>query len=218
MVLSIHLMPALPDTPFCVQVKFTGTYSGGKWANILHVGHSSPGLTTADLNAFALLMRNAWNTHLTPLVNNGAVMNGVEALDLSSHSGAVGTNASSSTGLRSSGSALPAQVALVLSWKIARRYRGGHPRTYLVGMSAGDTTLNTNWTGAYLGVALTNAEAFRVAVSGMTLAGSPGVYLACLSYYTGGALRPEGRLDPITAVQVHTRIDTQRRRLGREIL
>jgi len=211
-------MPALPDSPFTVRIKFTGTYGAAKWNVLQHVGHSSPGLTTADLNTFAGAVRGIWNTNFAPLMNTNVTMQSVECVDISNTSGAVGTNNTASIGSRSGTTALPASVALVLSWKIARRFKGGHPRTYLPGMLGADTVSLTQWTGAYLTLALAAGEAYRVGINGLSLAGSTGVYLACLSYYTGGALRPVPRIDAISACQVHTRVDSQRRRLGREII
>ncbi len=211
-------MPALPDTPFCVEVRFSGTYSSAKWVNVMHVGHSSPGLTTTDLDTFAGAMRNQWNTNLAPLLNSSGVLTQTQCTDLSSHSGAVGVNTTASTGLRVSGTALPANIALVISWKISRRYRGGHPRTYLVGMSSSDVNQNTLWTGTFQTAALAGARAFRTGVNALTLAGVAGVYLANLSYYHAGALRPTGALDAISDAVIHTRVDTQRRRLGKEVI
>jgi hypothetical protein len=73
-----------------------------------------------------------------------------ELTDLSSTSAAQVQNSTGHTG--GAGAApLAAGVAMVMKYRINRRYRGGHPRVYLPGMSNTYLTTPTQWNSTSLG-------------------------------------------------------------------
>ena len=111
---------------------------------------------------------------------------------------------------------MPASVALVVSFKIGRRYKGGHPRMYLCGQSTTNLNGQTQWASTWITSVSTAMETWRNALNALTYTSMPTLQLVNLSYYTNKALRPAPTFDAITAVQVHTRVDTVRRRLGKE--
>lgn len=210
-------MPPLPIALNVIRCSYTGTYAGAKWANVFHVRFSGgpPGQT--DMNSLALALRGAWDTNIKPLVVTTASLSSTTCVDLSSYSGLVSTDATSSSGTASATNQLPASVALVASFKISRRYRGGHPRMYLTGQSAPNTTNATNWGPGWITTTTTAMAAWRTAINALTYTSMGTLALVCLSYYSGGVLRATPFADPVTSVVVHNRIDTMRRRLGKEL-
>jgi hypothetical protein len=141
-------------------------------------------------------------------------LNQVELLDLASTSGNSGLW-NGAIGGTSTGAALTQGTATVLDFKIARRYRGGKPRTYLPsGRAADQNDLNT-WTSTYQSAVDSAWTAFIAAVLAI---GGTGITLTQhvnVSYHTGGAIRPTPVVDNITAYSMALRISSQRRRIPR---
>lgn len=169
------------------------------------------------MNSLALALRNAWNTNLAGLFSTAVTMTQTSLTDLTSNTGLQAVNTTSAAGSFVSTTQMPANVALVISLKIGRRYRGGHPRMYLTGQCQVNTVNNQNWTGTWLTTVGTQTAAWLTAVNALTYASMPTITLVNLSYYTGGVLRGTPAWDNITSIATHTRVDTQRRRLGKEI-
>jgi hypothetical protein len=150
------------------------------------------------------------------LVNNTWTLNGVTVKDNG------GTSASSSSTAApivggSSGQGFPPQVALVLSWKIAESYRGGKPRWYMPGVpasavSGGDSAINPTFAGNWDSAATT----FMNDLNSHPVSGTP-ITLGTVSHYTGHTIRPTPLFRAFFDVKVHERLDSQRRRSGKEI-
>lgn len=210
-------MPALPLALNVIRCNYTGTFGGSKWANVFHVRFTGPTPGQTDMNSLALALRNAWDSNIKPIVVSQVVLNSTTCVDLSSYSGLVSTDGTSSTGTVLTASQLPASVALVASFKIARRYRGGHPRMYLTGQTQTNTSNATNWLSGWVTTTTTAMSNWRTAINTLTYASLGNISLVALSYYSGGVLRASPFVDPISNVIVHSRIDTMRRRLGKEL-
>lgn len=112
---------------------------------------------------------------------------------------------------------LPPNVAVCLSWSINARYRGGKPRTYLAGPPNTATT-----TQGYGDITTTYASALRNAAQSMlndinaASVGASLLTLGTISYSHNKAPRPVPLFVPFIGVHVHQRMDSQRRRLGKE--
>jgi hypothetical protein len=116
-----------------------------------------------------------------------------------------------------SGGVLPPQAAIVISWQIAEVYRGGKPRTYLPGVPTaalevvgGSKILDTFATNTD-----TMATTFLTNFNSTPVTGTT-VTLGTVSYHTGHAVRPTPLFRTYFAVKVHERLDSQRRRSGKE--
>jgi hypothetical protein len=205
-----------------LKVVFSGTNTPSKFANIMHVQYASGTPNAANLTTIAGLLSSNYGTNLLAHVHTGVVLTQVVVTDVSSNTGASGIDTTSRAGLLG-GVQLPASCAAVISWKIARRYRGGHPRTYLTGINTASqndvqtltTTAQTNFN--------TDATNFRTAVTTMSVAGFTGFQMCNVSYYQGHQPglpdkplpRPTPVVDSIIGNHVDVRIDSQRRRLGK---
>lgn len=214
-------MPPLPPVPSVIKVEFIGTYQSNTWAIIHHFQYSGSAPTVAQLNTLgAQLATDFGNNLLSGQVSQHVSLLTVKLTDLSSNTGAstevpvleAGTNTSTD---------LPTNVAIGVSWSIAQRYRGGHPRSYLPGacsnmLASGSVS---RLSGTFLGGLGTGAAGYIAAVNARTLGGSPIVF-GSVNYFVYGAhppaLRSAGVFHAIIGSAVHPRLDSQRRRLGKE--
>ena len=208
-------MVKLPDAPQCLKVQLAGLNGSYKWMNVLHVKYSGPAPTAAQLDTFNQAVASAWNTNLASLAVTNVNLDQVISTDLTSNTSAQQTSSVNFPGTRV-GSSFTAQVAMVGSWNAPLRYRGGHFRNYFPFGTQTDQATIATWTTTFTTAAAAGLNAFKNAINAMTI-GSGTSTLIGLSYFTGHALRPQPLPVIISNAAVHPRIDTQRRRLGKEI-
>jgi hypothetical protein len=200
-----------------LRVVFNGSLSGRPTANVMHWLRTSgvgSAYTQAQVDAVASGLRGAWVTNFNPRQSsNDWVLGTVTTQDLTSNVGLMGQLAGSSAGTRP-GISLPANVALCVSWRVAIHYRGGHPRTYIGGLVQADQFDTTSWATASTASMLTAANGFLTAAN-TTFGGVTG-QLVLLSRVTGGQVMVPPATYPITGAVIDTRIDSMRRRLGKD--
>jgi hypothetical protein len=210
-----ELMPPLPNVSKVVRVDWKLTLANGVAAQWRKYFQYAGTLSAGDAQATAFK---------ADLVNTVTV-DTIQLTDLTSSSSpqvqGVGSTAGTSGGTQVNNGA-----AFVVRDKISRRYRGGHPRTYLCGMATTrqngpDTWDPTNGTN-FLNDWVTYVNACIAAVPG---AAAPALEVS-VSYFAGFTNRtfPSGRVHPvptprgvpiIDAIIGHTfnpRIASQRRR------
>jgi len=205
-----------PPTRFC-RLAFEGSYGDTHWANIMWLFLTGSGeITVADLNTLASKCSLAWTTHFSgfqvpecQLVTTRVALYAgggdvLEGIDTPGHAG---------TG---SGVGLPANVAMTISWSIAPSYRGGHPRTYMAGMSEDYRLTPSSWKAASAALLTSEAVSFHGALEAITGVGSG---ISSVEHGVASFVRnKEWRTPPvfyrIASASVDSRIDTQRRRLG----
>lgn len=211
--------------PGIARVAFTGTFGNAKWANVMHV-RINPGssLTQAIAQELANGMHNAYYSSFGPalalawsLLETSVVVYdaGGQVWEAVTASPAAGQD---------SGVPLSANVALCVSWKTNAYYRGGKPRTYLCGLVQDRLGDQTSWSAQTIADFDAAALAFKNAVNNLGLAGSHNVTFGYLQLFAnqGSLQKPPDYLDPpifhvINSQVVHPRVDSQRRRLGREV-
>jgi hypothetical protein len=213
-------VPALPVVPGVIKFTVEGTSDGsGPWVNVLHWSYTGTLPTGPTLNSFCASLLAAWNTNFAPVMDSSRVLTTVTAIDLSSASGAAGSASDALPGTRTGG-ILPASAAVVVSKLIARRYRGGHPRSYLTAGVMEDLDDASHWTtslatavdGAYLAVS--------TALAALAVGGTNLDLEACVSYFdtTSVPAPPHRRVvplvEPVTGINVRLHIGTQRKRCG----
>jgi hypothetical protein len=209
-------MVALPPVQNTVRVALAHTLSGQNVINVFYVKCTTVGfaLTQGDVQAVADGVANAHKTNFLPQLNNGLQLTGAHAVDLSGPVSPIADSTVSGPG----GSASPlstTSAACVVSWRISRRYRGGHPRTYLGGITQGSFTTGRSFTGAFVTAVSTAAANFRTAVNAITTANLSAAQLSCVHYYQNRVLLAVPLVDSITSAAVNSRLDSQRRRLGK---
>lgn len=193
----------------------------GKGHLIMHVRNGSgTAMTTADINALAAAFSVPAASHplryILPSFGNDSEFGFSTFTDL----GGTGFQATSATGGllgTASTSSLPWNTALCWSWQILSTWRGGKPRNYMMGVPAGavQTGQQTAVSTAYATTLKAAVNNVLTAINAITLSGGS-AQLGCVSYHTRNALRPTPVFFPYNGVTIHLRLDSQRRRLGKE--
>lgn len=220
-------MAALPPVPKTVRIdwhfkvtddanamirqfyNYTGALSQADaqtWVAAASAAFQAPGSVQGAIT----IDTNLFKTELTDLTSNVAP----QAIDNTSRPGSAG------------GNGVVAGIAAVSSYKIGRRYRGGHPRNYWPGISAGNLFNESNWTPAFTTNFRNSVKAFIAAV----IAGAPvavgTVTQVNVNYFKGFTNKtfPSGRIRPVptplavpgqdlvTDVFINPRPASQRRR------
>lgn len=210
-------MANLPDTPNVVRVNLKGLNQSLKWQNTLHLQFAGGSPTTAQLNTLAGNVGAAWLANLAPQLITAVSLTTVECIDLTTRTSNVGSDSTIRGGALAGTNPLPVNAAICVSEHINNRFRGGHPRFYLpaptVTQMAGGNLLNSGYRTALQAA----AEAFRVALDGLAIAPMTFDIVAVRYFHDKGQAYATGQPFPVTAFNVHLRLDTQRRRLGKEV-
>lgn len=202
-------MPALPSPGKVVRLDiFLIVGANTRVRNRIFFTYAGAGPTIADMTTWLNTVSAAWNTNMVPQTNTGVVLWLLAGTDLSSASGTQVANAVTRTGTLA-GVALPASSALVIKFKINRRYRGGHPRFYLPGRVSADLASTVAWVAGTGSAVATAFQAFITAC----VAGPPASFGAMshanVSYFTGFVNKtfPSGRTRAVPSARVTPTVD-----------
>lgn len=116
-----------------------------------------------------------------------------------------------------SDAALPANVAVVLSWQILTTYRGGKPRNYIPGVNIGALISRRLYSDSYVSTMSGAARDWLDDVNALTAGGITAVSMGTVHFFSGGVALSPPWFDPYLGVAAQKRVCTQRRRLGREL-
>lgn len=213
--------------PGVAQAVITGNHNTQPWAIIHHwrFGTATSAWSQQNIQLLADTLSSAWGTQLAPMCGTDVVLTSVVTQDIGSTAAVVGSNTTSHAGTRSGGSVPNAAQCFVMRFNVNRRYRGGHPRTYLPFGTGVDTLNNFQWTSAAV-TSFTNAfVAWITAVVNALPGTGSGAANHCVPRYTYTyAPNPSGRkiiktrtgLLEVATVQSYIgnqQFGTQRRRL-----
>lgn len=178
-------MTVLPNVANVIRVSCHMTI-GGKPDNIsrFFISYTGTAPTNADLNTFAGTVRAAYNTNLKSLAVASVVLTSVECVDLTTLTSAQGSDSTSVAGTRA-GSGNVGSASVVISYAIARRYRGGHARGYWPFGSNADLQTQQNWLAALQTAVATGFAAFMTAVKAGGWSGAGTLGHVAVSYYSG---------------------------------
>jgi hypothetical protein len=210
---------ALEFVPGVARIACNGTYRGTNWTNVFHwEKFITAHYEQAEMDELVGLWRTAFVTHLLGRMSTSATLTSVVATDLTNINGVVSVNTSTANGALNAVTYMPGNVAIVISWKIARHYRGGHPRTYLSGQPAESATDGKVWAAAHVSALATAANQFLTAVNAFQIGGDDeGGELTTVHRIRAGANIVPPITSPIVQAIVDNRIDSQRRRLGPDV-
>lgn len=150
----------------------------------------------ADVNAICNTAAAAWNTDLAGLHSNSVTLTQVTAVDLSSETGVTTEGTYSHAGTRGT-AYLPDDVAAVIAFHIAARYRGGHPKVYLPAGLESDVATLGQWGSTFIAAAQTGFSNFITAVlatSGLSITLDNHVGLSLYKGFRTTGPDAEGRL------------------------
>lgn len=216
-------MPPLPAVPNVAKIISSSLMEDSPSENIFHMLWSGATPNAATLAAYLTdVWAPAWDIVFAAEAPSSAATVQHEAIDLTSAMGASAVVADTTAGGRT-GDFAPASAAVLASWEIDRRYRGGHPRTYFPFGTAGtyEGSSNRDWSAAFIADVQTKLNTFLASVQGHDISGTEFSTLVNVSYYdkvitpTPPYRRVTPQVDTITSVIVRTRICSQRRRLGK---
>lgn len=198
-----------------VRVAIQGTSNGLPWANVFWCQCTVSGTPVqADLDAWLTSLAAAYATRFnsqrgnsvadtaaraTYFLSGGLVLESTIAL---ASGGSGGTQLTDNSG------------SSLISWASGVYWRGGKPRTYLAPPPATFVTLGSQLTGAAKTSLLAAARGFRTDVNALTHGAITGTSLGFVSFFTDKALRATPVFFPFLDAVIHTRLATQRRRLG----
>lgn len=181
--------------------------------------------TVPDLQALNTTIDGAYTSHLAAIPTPSVVLKEIDSLDLSSLSANNALDSVSIAGT-STNDDLPAGTAVVVSFKQATRYRGGHSRIYLPFGSSQNLQDDQTWNSSFISGMTTRWEAFITEVSGTTFSGGGISNQVIVHYYKGhtNVLYPSGyyhaiptvksppTFDAVLATIVNKYVGSQRRR------
>lgn len=202
-----------------MRIAISGLYPPAHWTNVFYVFGSEVGTPVySELQALSDGVLGAYGDNFAAVANDNWQLVGAESVWYWTGGPTRVFSSTTVIGEADLGDALPANVAVGISWRQALSYRGGHPRTYLCGISQGQLDDVTRLGGVAQGNFQSAAEGFLSDVNALTPGASIGdVELGTVSFVNDG----DWRLTPIflsyLGASVDLRIDTQRRRLGRDI-
>lgn len=207
-------MPPLPAANKILKVAWEYGVEFQTNVNIWHIRYDGAGGNQTDLDLLRDDVTAAIQAFLHPLQHVDAVDQAITITDLTSDTALVSGDVPTGAGTHAGG-ASPANCAAVVSWKIHRRYRGGHPRTYVGAIPLTAYLDERAFTTTYTNLLITRGATFLVDINALVEGVYGNLELGSLSYFSGGAARVTPVFDPITAATANARPDSQRRRLGK---
>lgn len=192
-------MAALPAVTKVVRVDHHFSDGGNPNVQVRNFFQYSGSLSTADAATWLTNIVTALGVFMASFSQPTLVLTLSQLTDLTSTSAAQVVNTTGFTG-GASASQLPAGVCLVIKKKIARRYRGGHPRVYLPGMA--ETYLSTPilWNATSLANIVAAWNTFINACTAATNPAAIGtiteVNVSYFQHYTNVTF-PSGRAHPV---------------------
>lgn len=198
-----------------------GNYSGTAWANVFWLMTVAAGLPAAgDVNQLANVMyqnySNAFMSHLDAACTFERCR--VTYFPDGADTVIFGEHTASTPGGVATTALMPASSSVVVSWFASVYWRGGKPRTYLPGIPHAYQSGVNKITQASADALNAAASQFRSTVNSSTAGVFNTVTLGLVSFVSQKADRPTPLFFPIETNAVHTRLDTQRRRLGAEVV
>lgn len=118
----------------------------------------NPPSSTA-LNQYCTDIGTQWGVVMAPIHGATVTLNQVNVADLTSSNSGFGQAVMSHVGTRTGG-ALPGGTALLVNYKVNRRYRGGKPRSYLPAGVVTDVQNPQTWLPAFVSTAGTAWNTF----------------------------------------------------------
>lgn len=197
------------------RVAISGTSEGGQsWTNVFWLNLTATTHVLADLKAVIDNFEGAYVTKLMAHVNNGWTLTQAKATWLYSSGNEIAYLGSYTAGGGVSGSASNEASCAVIDWSITDFYRGGHPRTYLPGLS--DSVIGSGRTlgGTFRTTLATDANGFITSVNALSSGGITAVALGTVRFASGNAWLSPPVFRPYGGAAVRSILGLQRRRLG----
>jgi hypothetical protein len=214
--------PPRPDPPVhSARVTCHGIIgANNRWANVFWIRNGSqqqPG--ESDLAWLAGAVYGFYKTRLFLPHTTGCTLQACNVIYYGSGGSQLGADHIENTPSTDPAQVMPANASMCISWKLQQRYKGGHPRTYLPPCNIAHMDDAAHWTDSAADAMRVQADQFHSDINGAGAAPLGQLHLGVVSF----VLRNEWRNPPVfrdftpAAAEVDKRIDSQRRRLGRDL-
>jgi hypothetical protein len=196
------------------------TAKGVNWANVFWVlTGSGTTPTPANCTALATSVYNSYHTRLFAHLGKDAHMTRCVVNWYGPQPTQVTGDYLATTAGGSTNNTEVDSLSMALSWRFAATWRGGKPRTYLPALPTEAFHDSNTLDSTFMATMLTGASNFLSDAPTWDVSGVfPSVQLGVMSFFSHNAPRTVGAFYPFTGVVIHPRIDSMRRRLGREIV
>lgn len=208
-----------------LKVEQTYQFAGGaQMANILHYSyvHSGGGLPSqSDVDGLAGSYATEWEAVMMPKVNGDITYTGTKITPLDNSGTNVGFHTSSAAGGKT-GQTVPASAAVIASYGIGTRWRGGRPKTYYPAMGGQQLDTPSAWHQSDIDDYLAGLDTVSAYVDGLTVGSTAIGQQGCVSYVwttdvdgvpTPGEIRDPPVFFPFTSLTLRLDIGSQRRRI-----
>ena len=178
-------MPALPAAPKTIRVALQGLVGGAtEWVTRQYVSYTGSSPDSAELDTYCESMMTLFASDVAPWMCQSDEIDVIAAVDLNSNTGAEGSFEDSVNGSMT-GQNLPGDTAMVVSYEISRRYRGGHARGYW--RVGDDTAISTpqSWDPTFLSNAGGGITTFLAGLTSAPWSGAGTLTQVNVSYYEG---------------------------------
>lgn len=219
-------MPKQPFVPVpgVLRVRFSGLHVTRPWVNGFAIQYTGSAPDNAALSQLALTLGQTWTTTFGTILMTITSVRLVQVWDISSDTGSEGSDATTHAGLTTATSPLPVQSAICISWPVNRRWRGGHFRSYVPARTVADITNGSTLSGTTQSQYQVQATAFLDDINASSVPYGP-LRLGGVRYFPTGTdpdgtptVKTSGEFHAFADPTVHTRLDSQRRRSGKEIV
>lgn len=214
----------LKPVPNVLKIVIGGSQSGRIWANVLHFRYSGGPPTNGDCSSLAAQITIKWNTNMAPECPSPIVLTKVTVTDLTSPTAGGGEATANYAGTRGD-DVIGANTAMLVTYPLQLRYKGGHPRSYLLVGGNADNLDGDQWHTAFADEVYTHWTAFLNSIVSSTSGTTTIAGMVAVRYH--GQFLPNGGpphfyLDNplvgdliIDQLQTQIQMASQRRRIGR---
>jgi hypothetical protein len=153
---------------------------------VLHFQYTGTAPTNAELLSWAQSATSFWQTHMSPEQPSPFLLKSAEATDLTSNTSGQAIFEVPSpyiAGTRGD-DVIGANTAFLISYPIQSRYRGGHPRNYLLVGGNADNADAATWSSAFVTEVQGHWNAFTSALGGAPPAGTTMPSMCMVSYHS----------------------------------
>lgn len=180
-------MPALPDVPGVLKCEFLwGIGDDVAALSRIFLAYSGVAPSNGDLITLSDVAVTTFTTDVAALFADSNALLNVVLTDLSSPTGAIGESTTGPVvGTRGATPLLPGATSVLFNYHLGRRYRGGHPRSYVPMGLASDLTTEQRWASTPLGDFLTGWEDLFAFYTGSVWAGGGTIENVNVSYFEG---------------------------------
>lgn len=203
-----------PIPPGVARVAISGTFFTHRFVHVFYLQLTHTTVTVNDLQSLADEISTLWNTNIAPKSVSNVTLTSVAVTFIDAPGSEVVYQGTYSHAGTYAGTAVnDASLCYVVNWKISAYYRGGHPRTYMPGLTTADITNGSDINSTSASGVATAWNTFRNSLNAYTTTNISAIVMGTLSFQTANAWRTTPVFRPYTSVSVNPKAGSQRRRI-----